>query len=376
MLLLILLGAAAVLAVLSIPVYFAALRPRRGTTEWMRCIETPHFLPLRICRPHLSDLGWLPLAVVLGVGLRLLLQLLRTAATASTAGAVLADLPGYALHVLLPCAALAAGMYLLIRLTVGGVLASICGAAAISVLQGGSLSTAAAIAWALLFLWLWVCAADTEHTALSALWLTLSLVCFAAGLYLYVQLLWLTPLWVAAWVYVQCRRRSVGRAIASLLLTALLCAVLGTVLCVLWLLHGQYTGRGWTVCFTTDFLQALPTVAAERLRLLASLPDLAGTVRYADGLLVLAGGAAMVCALHGAIRRRESLCLVLLVLLCFAALPLLGGQYLLTLPLTLALGWLWSLWSRRRMTVFVLLSIGILLMTDCIISLLQQGDRL
>ena len=139
MLLLILLGAAAVLAVLSIPVYCAALRPRRGTTEWMRCIETPHFLPLRICRPHLSDLGWLPLAVVLGVGLRLLLQLLRTAATASTAGAVLADLPGYALHVLLPCAALAAGMYLLIRLTAGGVLASICGAAAISVLQGGSL---------------------------------------------------------------------------------------------------------------------------------------------------------------------------------------------------------------------------------------------
>lgn len=371
MLLLILLGAAAVLAVLSIPVYCAALRPRRGTTEWMRCIETPHFLPLRICRPHLSDLGWLPLAVVLGVGLRLLLQLLRTAATASTTGAVLADLPGYALHVLLPCAALAAGMYLLIRLTAGGVLASICGAAAISVLQGGSLSTAAAIAWALLFLWLWVCATDTEHTALSALWLTLSLVCFAAGLYLYVQLLWLTPLWVAAWVYVQCRRRSVGRAIASLLLTALLCAVLGTVLCVLWLLHGQYAGRGWTVCFTTDFLQALPTVAAERLRLLASLPDLAGTVRYADGLLALAGGAAMVCALHGAIRRRESLCLVLLVLLCFAALPLLGGQYLLTLPLTLALGWLWSLWSRRRMTVFVLLSIGILLMTDCIISLLQ-----
>ena len=67
-LLLILLGAVAVLAGLSIPVYFAARRPRRGTTEWMRCIETPHFSPLRLQRLYPADLGWLPLAGVLPCG--------------------------------------------------------------------------------------------------------------------------------------------------------------------------------------------------------------------------------------------------------------------------------------------------------------------
>ena len=63
--------------------------------------------------------------------------------------------------------------------------------------------------------------------------------------------------------------------------------------------------------------------------------------------------------------------LMLLVLLpVFAALWLLGGQYLLGIPLVLALGWLWSLWSRREQTVFVILSVCILVMTDCVMLLI------
>ena len=369
-LLLILLGAVAVLAGLSIPVYFAARRPRRGTTEWMRCIETPHFSPLRFQRLYPADLGWLPLAVVLGAGLRLLLLLFRMALRLPAMDAFAELLPYYLLHTTLPCAILAAGMYLLLRLMCGSALAATCGAAAIAVLQNGSLPCAAAVVWALAFLWLWVCAADTEGFALPALWLTLSIACYAYSMLWGARLLWLCPVWIAAWIYVQCRRRSVGRAIASLLLTALLCTLSAAVVCGVWLLQNRYAGQGLAPVATAEFWYGIPLTLNEKLGKVIVLPPFFDTVRVTDALLFLAGGAALICALHGALRRRESECLALLVLIpFFALLWLVGGQYLMTIPLTLALGWLWNLWRRREQTVFVLLSLCILLMTDCVMLL-------
>ena len=38
--------AAAALFLLSVPAYFAARRPRRGTTEWIARLDRPHFAPL------------------------------------------------------------------------------------------------------------------------------------------------------------------------------------------------------------------------------------------------------------------------------------------------------------------------------------------
>lgn len=364
----ILLGAVAVLAALTIPVYFAARRPRRGTTEWMQCIETPKLWAPRVCLLRPSDLGWLPLAVVLGAGLRTLLALF-SAAMRGNAAAAFAALPDYALGLLPACAVLAAGMYLLVRLTSGGALAAVCAAAVLAVVQVEALPCAAATVWALVFLWLWLCAADAKGFARPALWLTLSLLCGAVGLFLAAELVWLAPLWVAAWIYVQLRRRSIGRTLASLLLTALLCGLCAALWGGLRLLTGSYAGQGLAPLATSGFWQALLPALEGELRLLR--PDGLGRVYYSDGLLALAGGAALLCALHGAISRRESLCLVLLALLpVFAALWLAGGRYLLNVPLALALGWLWSLWSRREQTVFVILSVCILIMTDCVMLLI------
>ena len=182
------------------------------------------------------------------------------------------------------------------------------------------------------------------------------------------QLLWLCPVWIAAWIYVQCRRRSVGRAIASLLLTALLCALSAAVVCGVWLLQDRYAGQGLAPLATANFWRGV--LLALNARLLLVLPPFFDTVLVTDALLFLAGGAALICALHGVLRRRESECLVLLVLLpFFALLWLVGGQYLMAIPMTLALGWLWSLWRRREQTVFILLSLCILLMTDCVMLL-------
>lgn len=370
-LLLILLGAVAVLAVLSIPIYFAARRPRRGTTEWMRCIETPHFPPLHAHRLHPSDLGWLPLSVIVGVGLRLLLFLFRLSIRGFAVSEPLLLLSRYAHFTALPCAVLAAGMYLLIRLISGGTLAAICGAAAVSVLQLSGTARAAAVIWALLFLWLWVCSADAERPFLSALWAALSLVCLAAGLFLYARLLWLAPLWIAAWIYVQCRRRSVGRALVSLLLTVLLCAVCAAVICGIRLLSDSDAGQGIAPIRTAAFWQELLLLIRQKLSQLWYPLAPCDTVYAADALLFLVGGAALICALHGMLRWRESECLTLLLTVpFFAALWLFGGFYLLAIPLTLALGWLWSLWGRRQQTVFIVLSICILIVTDCVIILL------
>ena len=38
--------AAAALFLLSVPAYFTARRPRRGTTEWIARLDRPHFAPL------------------------------------------------------------------------------------------------------------------------------------------------------------------------------------------------------------------------------------------------------------------------------------------------------------------------------------------
>lgn len=367
-LLLILLGAVAVLAALSIPVYFAARRPRRGTTEWMHCIETPHFRPLQAARLCAADCGWLPLAVVLAAGGRLLAEL--SFASIRGAGALaLSYLPQYARSVLPLCALLAAGTYLLVRELSGSALAAVCAAIVLTLLQADGLGRAAVTVWALLFLWQWVCT-GSERYFLPALWLTLSLVCFSAGLFGCARLLWLAPLWIAAWIYVQLRRRSLGRAAGSLLLTALLCALLTVGLCGLRLLRERYAGQGLSPIATAEFWRAVPPLLVQKLRQLGTLPAFAPAYST-DGLLALAGGAALLCALHGAIRRRESVCLALLVLLpFFAAVWLLGGRYLLNVPLALALGWLWGLWARREQTIFVILSVLLLLVTDCIILLL------
>ena len=53
-----------VIACLSVPAYFVALRPRRGTTEWMRRLDQPHFAPLQAQGLRWADALWAVLAAV------------------------------------------------------------------------------------------------------------------------------------------------------------------------------------------------------------------------------------------------------------------------------------------------------------------------
>ena len=56
--------AAAALFLLSVPAYFAARRPRRGTTEWIARLDRPHFAPLTAQDLKWTDAPWAVLAAL------------------------------------------------------------------------------------------------------------------------------------------------------------------------------------------------------------------------------------------------------------------------------------------------------------------------
>ena len=67
---LVLLGCFALVLCLSVPAYFCVLRPRIGTTEWIRRLDARHFLPLRRVPYDAADLIWAPLTALCAACLR------------------------------------------------------------------------------------------------------------------------------------------------------------------------------------------------------------------------------------------------------------------------------------------------------------------
>ena len=67
---LVLLGCFALVLCLSVPASFCVLRPRIGTTEWIRRLDARHFLPLRRVPYDAADLIWAPLTALCAACLR------------------------------------------------------------------------------------------------------------------------------------------------------------------------------------------------------------------------------------------------------------------------------------------------------------------
>ena len=63
-LLLCLLLICAVFSAISVLQYFRAIRPRRGTTEWMQKVDVRSFGPLRLYKPAAADVIWAFLTVL------------------------------------------------------------------------------------------------------------------------------------------------------------------------------------------------------------------------------------------------------------------------------------------------------------------------
>ena len=61
-----------ILALALLLFYFSAMRPRRGTTEWMGRIDRPRFTALRCGRLRALDAPWGVLAAVCGAAVAVL----------------------------------------------------------------------------------------------------------------------------------------------------------------------------------------------------------------------------------------------------------------------------------------------------------------
>lgn len=352
--LLILLVASAAFAALSVSVYFSALRPRKGTIEWIARIDKPHFSTPRISRLQRADAVSAPIAVLCAVGLALADALLRLPALTWR------DI----LQTVIPVSVFALGVYFLLRCLFGKSLPAFCGAVSAALLQGAAPSDAAVCA-ALALLYCWMCAPADRPTLPRGLWLIGSVLFLTCAQLLRPQTAWLLPAWLGAYVFAQIVRwrngdpdRRGGRLMLSVFLTMLLCALMTVALMAADAnLSGRMTG-GFNVLRSLRFYRTLFPALAERFAQLLVLPTAAlwTELPLSDVFLLLCGAAATVCAIHGAVRQRECRCILLTaLLLVFAVLWVLGGTYLMTLPCILLLGWMWKICAERGHTYFVIL---------------------
>lgn len=346
-----------VLMCLSVAAYFHANRPLRGTTEWIARLDPPQRRPLTVQRLRAADTLWLLLAALLAAALRFayLFFALNLQHRENAAQILRVGVRFFASR-LIPCAILAAALYLLLRLLFDQPLAALLCAALAGFTQNSDVAAAAMLAVSLLCLYLWMSAPPDAHLFFHALWLIPSALAYALALLACWQAAWLAPFYVGAYIVTQVRRfrggdpaRRVKKLVGSLLwLTA---ALLVWIL-LLWLAYGiisrRLTGGPLEILRSFSFYATLPATITQKLSELVIRVSLPETVLFGDVFVALAGAAALIPTLHGAVREKDSRCLWALCLLpCFLCMWLLGGAYLMNLPLLLALGWAWQRETER-----------------------------
>ena len=375
-----LLAAAAVLAALTLLAYFRAARPRRGTTEWMEKLNSQQFRPLTVQPLRFADAAWAVLCALCAAGLRFfyLFFTLRIYNRPEPAQ-MLAAAANYLLVHLVSGALTAAALYLLLRALFGKPLPAFCAAVACALVQSHSVWAGAALAISLLCLYFWLCAPAEAPLFFHAFWLL-----FAGGFYGIALLCrwytaWLAPVYLAAYVYAQVYRwrhgdpdRRGGKLVRSLILTALAFAVGSVGLWALYVAHTDCMQGGVALLRSFAFYKAMLPTLLQKLRALYVPLHLRSTVLRGDAVLFLLGAASLLCVAHGALKRRDSRCLMILLLqLPFVLLWLLGGTYLLPVSLLLAVGWVWKTFAARGKGAYVLCSAGAVALCYGALSFLQ-----
>ena len=272
-------GCALAAAIWMLARYFAVLRPRAGTTEWIGRLTPPPWQPVSGCPLHGMDAPAALLLCLAVTGLRLLEHWL----------------PFHALPVT-PEALSAACTHLLLRRLLGGMLPALSGALFFGLLQDGS----PAVTAALLGYVLWRTAKRRGGG-----WIVLSVVCFAAGLLKERALLLLLPLYPIGYVCTRLSRRTgLGRSLALTLplslLGALGVAVLG------WWMAGR--GTPLEALRSFRFYEALWPALCGALRAAVTLPGRFSPTELALGALAVL---TLPELLHGLCCGRDLLCQLL-----------------------------------------------------------------
>lgn len=334
--------------------YFRALRPRPGTTEWIRRVDPPHYAPPAVQELGWADAVWALLAVLFAGVLRSFAlffgnRLYRSADLQRVLNENLRRFAGE----LFFYAILAAAVYLLLRAMFGKPFPALLCAGIGGILPGPAPEVTALLACSLLCLYVWL--AVRGSVAQDVLWLVLCGLTYGAALLFCRAAAWYAPFFLGAYVFAQvlhwrqgAPERRAKRLVGSLLLTLLLLPVW---IVALWLAHEMLSGAVSDPIaalgareFYASLSSALPEKAAGLFRdfPLFGAPEPLKLHRVAVCLL------AAIPLLHGALRLRESRCLFALLLLpCALCAWLLGGVALVTAPVLLALGWTWYVFQER-----------------------------
>lgn len=353
----------AVLLSLSVPAYYHAIRPRRGTTEWIKRLDPPHFAPLQIRQPGWADIFWALLTAVCAAALRFVYYFfsLKLHLKSNALQILSSCMPRLIWQVLLSVFS-ALALYLLLRIMFGGkpLPALLCAMLAGFTQNAVPASTALLFA-SLLCLYIWMSAPYDAPLFFRAFWLLAAGLLYTPVLLLCRQAAWLAPYYLAAYLITQVlrwrggnRERRGKKLVSSLLLTffAFLFATL-----LLWLLYCLLSHRmeGSPVELLRSFRfyrEMLPTLGKKLTSLFRSGSLLQG-VMIEDGFVFLAGLASLIPLLHGTLKLRDTRCLFILCLLPFCLCAwLLGGAYLLPIPLLLSLGRLWQSYSERGYSTY------------------------
>lgn len=375
---LVLLGCFALVLCLSVPAYFCVLRPRIGTTEWIRRLDARHFSPLQRVPYAMADLIWAPLTALCAACLRFVylffhLQLHRK----DNAMELLARYIGRFLPRLAACAVAALAVYLLVRSLFGKSSAAVCCGVLLGLTLNTGVYAVTFLSLSLLCLWYWMTTPYDAPLFFGGLWLAAAIVLYAGALLCSFTYLWLAPFYIGVYVAVQILRFRGGdreTRTNKLVLSVLLVVVLLFFgLIAVWLVYRvALRGEGDPVALlrSLSFYRGLFPAIAERMSRLFAPGAVWEHLYVGDAFLFFAGVLSLIPLLHGVIRFRDSRCLLLLLLLpCFFALWLCAGTYAMVLPLALCLGWVWSVYARRGR---VLLTVGF----ACVTALCFLAERI
>ena len=348
-----------VLAALSVIFYFRILRPRRGTTEWMQRLERSKATLFPAPKLCIGDTLWAAMSVVMAAVFQavFLFFWLRLHLHPNPAAIVIASVKFFLLRMGLS-AALALGIYLLLRCMFQGDMSAICPAALSGLLIANYVDTVILLVFSLLCLYLWMSTENSNPLFPWGLWLLASGALFGWASLTCPQVLWLLLFYLAAYVCKQVLRflygdplRRGNQLIVSVAVTFAACIVGVTVLFLFTaLLSHRYEGDFLENIRSPEFYKnILPLVKEKITQLFTREIGFRESILAKDSLIFIFGGLSAIPLLYGLFVRKELRCVWLLCLaVCFALPWLLCGIYLMNLPMLLLLGYAWDTYCRRE----------------------------
>lgn len=347
----------AVVAVLMIPMYFRSRRPRRGTIEWIKRLDQPHFLPMKQYEIQFVDFVWAVLCGLSAAFLRFAYCFFSLRVLGGKPGVELlrAILPE-SLALVVTGAVLALVLYFIHRLIFGSVMNAI-----LMAVTGGlilSLNPAMVpFAAALLCFYCWMTAPYEAPLFPRAIFFPLALGLLAWAVVCCPAMAWFLPFFAAAYPVIQFFRWKNGlpafrkrKLLFSLLLLIPSVLIFALVFSLAYAnQEGRLASQGLPLLTDADFYRSmLAGVAAEAASLISPL-RLAETAQTGDVICAMLGLTALVPLLHGVFRLRNSRCLCLLLMLPFALAACLVSSVWLPLSMLFLLitGWTWSTYCKR-----------------------------